>query len=70
MSGVASYLGYVPNNSDVPPRQLPAPSDADIQELYAELGFDPARPELDRDAAHGSLHLTLDLSVRSSMPTC
>ena len=67
LSGVASYLGYVPG-SDAPARQLAAPSDADIQQLYAELGFDPARPDVAagaRDAAaHGSLSLTLDLSVR------
>ena len=64
MSGVAAYLGYVPG-SEPPARQLPSPSDADIQELYAELGFDPARPVLDagRDALHGSLDLTLDLTV-------
>lgn len=72
MSGMASYLGYVPG-SDAPARHLAAPSDADIQELYAELGFDPARPDLDagsRDAAHGSINLTLDLNVHPAPPLC
>jgi hypothetical protein len=69
MSGVAAYLGYVPG-SEPPAGQLPSPSDADIQELYAELGFDPARPDLDtgRDASHGSLDLTLNLTVSGFPP--
>ena len=67
VSSVAGYLGYVPG-ADAPPGRLAPPSEADIQELYAELGFNPQRPDAEdaRAAGASSASVTLDLNVRTA----
>lgn len=62
LTGVASYLGYVPGDKEAPDLLQRPPSEADIQELYLALEFDPRELLEDKETVH-SFNILLNLKV-------